>query len=304
MGAYGSRYIGRSGSVYGARGSVYAGRGVYRGSRVYGNPYYSSAVRNSTVHRSGQHYQSSASHMNHAADVNHARSFHPTEGVRSDRNQHRTNAASATAHSASEAQGSAAQSAGRKQDLATTGMRHHARNGGSSQLQDSRHQQSRLDPQTSARLRNYQGRKPSYAEAKRFNHTHDGDHHHNGDHHHDGHHGHHDHDWWHHHCPVIIWADWGWWGWYDGWWYPAWGYAPYSYYAYDDPIYCYDGLPPDQIIGNVQSALQEQGYYNDAADGVMGPRTRAALATFQRDHGLAITSAIDQPTLRALGFGG
>ncbi|MEY2439923.1 MAG: hypothetical protein QOI34_1308, partial [Verrucomicrobiota bacterium] len=33
-----------------------------------------------------------------------------------------------------------------------------------------------------------------------------------------------------------------------------------------------------------------------------GPLTRAALADYQRDHGLYTTAAIDQPTLESLGF--
>ena len=103
---------------------------------------------------------------------------------------------------------------------------------------------------------------------------------------------------------MIVWSGWGWWGWNDGWWYPALGYDPYySYYASDDPILAYDGLSPDQIIANVQNALQAEGYYPYAADGVMGPLTQEALANYQRDHGLAVTSAIDEPTLLALGFG-
>jgi peptidoglycan hydrolase-like protein with peptidoglycan-binding domain len=35
----------------------------------------------------------------------------------------------------------------------------------------------------------------------------------------------------------------------------------------------------------------------------MGPLTREALASFQRDHGLITTAAVDQPTLASLGLG-
>jgi peptidoglycan hydrolase-like protein with peptidoglycan-binding domain len=56
------------------------------------------------------------------------------------------------------------------------------------------------------------------------------------------------------------------------------------------------------VIANVQSALQEQGYYQDEVDGLIGPATRAALSDFQRDNGLPITAAIDGPTLKALGL--
>ena len=90
--------------------------------------------------------------------------------------------------------------------------------------------------------------------------------------------------------------------WDAGWWYPAWGYDPNAYYAYDGPIYGYNDLPPDQVVANVQSALQEQGYYTGEVDGLLGPLTRAAIARYQQDHGLYTTSAIDEPTLEALGM--
>ena len=78
--------------------------------------------------------------------------------------------------------------------------------------------------------------------------------------HNDHHRHHHDRNWWHHHCNAVVLVDWGFWGWSDGWWYPAWGYDPYySYYEYDGPIYCYDGLLPDEIVASVQSALQDLG---------------------------------------------
>ena len=87
-----------------------------------------------------------------------------------------------------------------------------------------------------------------------------------------------------------------------GYWYPAWGYSPNAYYAWDGPIYAYNHLPPDQVIANVQAALQEQGYYHGEVDGLIGPLTRAAIADYQRDHGLYETAAIDEPTLESLGM--
>jgi hypothetical protein len=146
---------------------------------------------------------------------------------------------------------------------------------------------SRLNPQTSTRLRHWNGNVSSTSQA-RLNHI-------NNFHHH------HDHHWWRNHCAAIIFFDFGWWGWYDGWWYPAWGYDPYSYYEYNEPIYGYNGLSPDQIVAGVQVALQQQGYYTYAIDGKMGPLTRAALARYQRDHLLPISSGIDPATLGSLG---
>ena len=112
----------------------------------------------------------------------------------------------------------------------------------------------------------------------------------------------HNRDWWRHHHHRIVFIYGGWYAWDAGWWYPAWGYDTNAYYPYDGPIYAYNNLPPDQVIANVQSALQEQGYYTGEIDGILGPLTRAALARYQQDHGLYITSAIDQPTLQSLGM--
>jgi hypothetical protein len=90
--------------------------------------------------------------------------------------------------------------------------------------------------------------------------------------------------------------------WNAGYWFPAWGYNPNAYYAWDGPIYAYNRLPPDQVIANVQAALQQQGYYRGDVDGLIGPLTRGAIADYQRDHGLYTSSTIDQPTLQSLGM--
>jgi hypothetical protein len=149
---------------------------------------------------------------------------------------------------------------------------------------------SRFNGETQDRLRNFKGHRSDVNEARQR--------------HHDHCHGHHDHDWWHHHCDTIILVGWGgWWGWWDGWWYPAWGYDYYyNDYPYDQPIYGYDGLPPDEVVANVQSELQRRGYYHFSVDGVAGAQTQAALNRYQRDHRLPITGTIDQPTLGSLGL--
>jgi Putative peptidoglycan binding domain len=112
----------------------------------------------------------------------------------------------------------------------------------------------------------------------------------------------HDRGWWRSHYNRVVFVYGGWYYWNSGWWYPAWGYAPNSYYAYDGPIYAYNSLPPDQVVANVQAALQAQGYYQGEVDGLLGPLTREAIAGYQRDHGLYTTAAIDQPTLESLGM--
>jgi len=111
-----------------------------------------------------------------------------------------------------------------------------------------------------------------------------------------------DRSWWRNHYTRVIFVSGGWWYWNTGYWYPAWGYDPYAYYPYDGPIYGYGDLTPDQVIVNVQIQLQRDGYYVGQVDGILGPETRQALAAFQADHGLAITSAVDRPTLATLGL--
>ena len=147
---------------------------------------------------------------------------------------------------------------------------------------------NKLDPQTSNRLRNWSGNRDSLSQA-RLNHANNCHHHHGS-------------NWWRNRCAAIIFFDWGWWGWYDGWWYPAWGYDPYSYYEYNEPIYGYDGLAPEQVVASVQAQLQQLGYYAYAIDGNMGPLTRSAIARYQRDRLLPITSGIDPATLGSLGI--
>lgn len=113
----------------------------------------------------------------------------------------------------------------------------------------------------------------------------------------------HDHFWWRTHYSNIVLVGGGWYYWDAGYWYPAWGYDPgVAFYAYEGPIYTYDYLPPDQVILNMQSELQFQGYYSGLLDGQLGPLTRAAIADYQRDHDLEITSAADEPTVTALGL--
>ncbi len=112
----------------------------------------------------------------------------------------------------------------------------------------------------------------------------------------------HDKSWWNNHHNKIVFVFGAPYYFNAGYWFPAWGYNPNAYYAWSGPIYAYNNLPPDQVIANVQAALQQQGYYHGDVDGLIGPLTRGAIADYQRDHGLYVTSAIDQPTLQSLGM--
>jgi hypothetical protein len=117
------------------------------------------------------------------------------------------------------------------------------------------------------------------------------------------HQGQHDRNWWQNHCHTIILIGGGFYAWDLGYWYPAYGYDSYnSNYNYDGPIYGYDGLPPDQIIANVQYALQQLGYFAEAVDGVLGGVTRSAIEDYQVENNLPVTGAIDRPLLVSLGF--
>jgi len=118
-------------------------------------------------------------------------------------------------------------------------------------------------------------------------------------------HGHewHNRDWWKQNCNTVVFVIGGYYFLDAGYWYPAWGYDPLnSYYDYDGPIYTYGNLLPDQVIANVQAALQDVGYYLGAVTGSLSVETRAALVNFQRDYGLIVTGAIDEPTVESLGL--
>ncbi len=53
----------------------------------------------------------------------------------------------------------------------------------------------------------------------------------------------------------------------------------------------------------VQSALQELGFYQGAIDGDVGPETRAAIRAYQAENGLGVTGRIDAGLLRLLEVG-
>ena len=113
----------------------------------------------------------------------------------------------------------------------------------------------------------------------------------------------HDHDWWKQHYIVIVLVGGGYYYRDSGYWCPAWGYNPdYERYDYDGPIYTYGNLLPDQVIINVQNALNELGYYTGDVNGSLGVNTRRALTAYQQDYGLDATGAVDEATVRALGL--
>lgn len=109
--------------------------------------------------------------------------------------------------------------------------------------------------------------------------------------------------WWNHHYSHITIVFGSPYYWNAGYWYPAWGYDPGASYYFDGPIYASNPeMDPGQVVANVQSALQQQGYYQGDIDGVLGPQTRAALAEYQSAQGIEPTGAVDEPTLETLGM--
>jgi predicted small secreted protein len=57
-------------------------------------------------------------------------------------------------------------------------------------------------------------------------------------------------------------------------------------------------------IREVQTALNRGGFNVGEPNGVLGPRTKKALAAFQKQHGFEATGKIDRATLDALRVGG
>ena len=61
-----------------------------------------------------------------------------------------------------------------------------------------------------------------------------------------------------------------------------------------------DALPDVQEVTGLQERLNLLNYFAGRVDGELGPRTRNALASFQRGHGLEETGERDESTLRSL----
>ena len=109
--------------------------------------------------------------------------------------------------------------------------------------------------------------------------------------------------WWKQRFTTIVLVGGGYYYFDSGYWFPAWGYDPnYEAYDYDGPIFTYGNLLPDQVIVNVQRALQDLGYFGGTVSGSLSPATRRAISAFQQDNGLDINGVVDGPTVYALGL--
>lgn len=59
-----------------------------------------------------------------------------------------------------------------------------------------------------------------------------------------------------------------------------------------------------QEVRDIQTVLQQKGYYNGGIDGIFGTKTKNAVIAFQRDNGLTADGIAGPKTLKALGLGG
>jgi hypothetical protein len=88
----------------------------------------------------------------------------------------------------------------------------------------------------------------------------------------------------------------------------SWNNNRYRWYGgtwvlYGGPSVVYtESLPAvgGSLVAEVQAELRREGYYRGAVDGVLGPRTRNAIAEFQDDRGLAVNGRITDGLLREL----
>jgi len=68
------------------------------------------------------------------------------------------------------------------------------------------------------------------------------------------------------------------------------------------PVVCVDTPEGKHSIQAVQRALAARNYYSGPIDGLIGPKTKQALAAFQRATGLPGQGSLTVATARALGF--
>jgi hypothetical protein len=84
------------------------------------------------------------------------------------------------------------------------------------------------------------------------------------------------------------------------------GYYPYGsynygYYNYNRSGYR-DSYAGGSMVAQVQRRLAQSGYYRGAIDGVMGPRTRAAIRAYERSRGLRVDGVISQQLIATMGL--
>ena len=55
-----------------------------------------------------------------------------------------------------------------------------------------------------------------------------------------------------------------------------------------------------QAVRNIQKILNKNGYDAGSADGVMGDKTKVAIAAFQKDNGMDATGEVDEKLVKKL----
>jgi His-Xaa-Ser repeat protein HxsA len=63
-----------------------------------------------------------------------------------------------------------------------------------------------------------------------------------------------------------------------------------------------DSSTIDSVVVDVQKELAREGYYRGSIDGIVGPTTRSAIATYQRAHGLPVNGRINTQLIDSLGL--
>ena len=76
----------------------------------------------------------------------------------------------------------------------------------------------------------------------------------------------------------------------------------YGYYGPRTTVYASSGINDDATVAAVQRRLARGGYYHGSIDGVIGPATRVAIRSFERNNGLPIDGVIDPQLLRTMGL--
>jgi hypothetical protein len=86
--------------------------------------------------------------------------------------------------------------------------------------------------------------------------------------------------------------------------YPYYGAYPYGYgyYGPRTTVYASSSINDDATVAAVQRRLARGGYYHGSIDGVIGPATRVAIRSFERNNGLPIDGVIDPQLLRTMGL--
>jgi peptidoglycan hydrolase-like protein with peptidoglycan-binding domain len=56
------------------------------------------------------------------------------------------------------------------------------------------------------------------------------------------------------------------------------------------------------VVADVQTQLQRDGYYSGPVNGMLDQPTQVAIANYQRDNNLAVTSVVDAATVQSLGL--